>query len=63
MFYKRMFFPESKFEANSGKNGSWESGGMLFWKIFKILHRVIAFLALFEPILLKLFAPHLEFFT
>ena len=36
---------------------------MLSRKNFEILHGVIAFLVLFEQILIKLFGPHLEFFT
>ena len=36
---------------------------MLWGKIFEILHGVMAFLVLFEQILIKLVAPHLEFFT
>ena len=35
---------------------------MLSRKFFEILHSVMAFLMLFEHILIKLFAPHLEFF-
>ena len=38
-------------------------GTKLFWKIFKIFHGVMVFLVLFEQILIKLFAPHLESFT
>ena len=63
IFYKRMFFRQSKFEANSRKNGSRESGGMLYRKIFEILNGAMAFLVLSEQILIKLIAPHLEFFT
>ena len=36
---------------------------MVSRKIFEILHGVKAFLVLFEQILIKPFAPHLEFFT
>ena len=36
---------------------------MLFRKIFEILHGVMAFLVLFEQILIKLFAPDLDSFT
>ena len=36
---------------------------MLSRKIFKLLHGVMAFLVLFEQILIKLIAPHLEFCT
>ena len=36
---------------------------MLSRKIFKILHDVMAFLVLFEQILIKLFALHSESFT
>ena len=36
---------------------------MLSRKIFKILHGVMAFLVLFEQILIKLFASHSESFT
>ena len=32
-------------------------------KFFEILHGVLAFLVLFEQIVIKLFAPHSEFFT
>ena len=36
---------------------------MLSRKIFKVLHGVITFLELFGQLLIKLFAPHLVFFT
>ena len=36
---------------------------MLSRKIFEILHGVMAFLELFEQILIKLFASHSESFT
>ena len=36
---------------------------MLSRNFFEILHGVTAFLVLFEQILIKLFAPHSEFFT
>ena len=60
IFYKRMFFRQSKFEANRGKNGSRGFGGMLYRKNFEFLHGVTAFLVLFKEILIKLFAPHSE---
>ena len=54
-----MFFRQSKFEASLGKDDSRGSGG----KIFEILYGVglLAFLVLFEQILIKLFAPHSKF--
>ena len=55
-----MFFRQSTFEANSGKNGTRRSGGILSRKNFKLLRGVMAFLMLFEQTLIKLFAPHLE---
>ena len=36
---------------------------MLSRKNFEILHGVMAFLVLFEQILIKLFAPHFRSFT
>ena len=36
---------------------------MLYRKIFEILHGVMTFLVLFEQILIKRFASHLESFT
>ena len=36
---------------------------MLYRKIFENLHRIMVFLVLFEQILIKFFAPHLESFT
>ena len=38
-------------------------GSKLLRKNFEIVHGVIAFLLLFEQILIKLFAPHSESFT
>ena len=38
-------------------------GGMLSQKNFEMLHNVMAFLVLFEQILIKLFDPHLKSFT
>ena len=58
-----MFFRQSKFEANWGKNDSRGSGGMLSRIIFEILRSIMAFLVLFEQILIKLFAPYSESFT
>ena len=58
-----MFFRQSKFEAIWGKNDSRGSGGMLPRKFFEILHGVMAYLVLFEQILIELFAPHSESFT
>ena len=40
------------------KNASRRSGGKLSRKILKILYGVVAFLVLFEQILIKLVAPH-----
>ena len=45
------------------KNDSRGFGGMLSRKNFEILHGVMAFLVLFEQILIKLFALHSESFT
>ena len=60
---KRMFFRQSKYEANSGKNDSMGSGGTLSRKNFEILHGVMAYLLLFEQISIKLFTALSEFFT
>ena len=62
IFYKHMFFRQSKFEANSEKNGSEGSGGMLSRKIFNILHGVWPFSALWTKFD-QTFCPHLESFT
>ena len=52
IFYKCVVFRQSKFEAIWEKNGFRESGGMLSRKIFEIMHGIMAFLVVFEQILM-----------